>query len=392
MSTAAGHAQARWASLRSAIEAAMILVIGMGFGRFAYTAIYPHMVDEGLLSLHDGSLAASANYAGYLLGAILSMRVHARSTHRLCIWSIAGTVICLGLLALPIPVWLIVAIRGLAGLFSALSMVSASLWLLEHRKHGAGAPLLYAGVGIGIALSAELLVLATHLGWHSAGMWLLLSAVTLLIGLLAAPGIVSSGEGTPDALLKPASSSQALVAAWPLVLIYGLAGLGYIVTATYLPVLVKLALPDLNSAHVWAVFGLSAAPSCFLWHRAHERHGTRKVLRLNLFLQAIGVALPALVPSAASYILSALLVGGTFMGTATIAMPAAQRAARAMAGKAGNKVAGKLVAIMTLVYGVGQVTGPVLAEVLYAQQHNFSSSLLAAAAALLLAIVVSLRL
>jgi len=388
VSARAGHRPARWASLRSAVEAAMILAIGMGFGRFAYTAIYPHMVDEGLLSLHDGSLAASANYAGYLLGAILSMRAQARSAHKLCVWSVIGTVACLGLLALPMPVWLIVTVRGLAGLFSALSMVSASLWLLEHRKHGSGAPLLYAGVGIGIALSAELLVLATHLGLHSAGMWLMLCGVTLVLGLLAAPGIVASGQGTLDGLLKPASAGQAPVSAWPLVLIYGLAGLGYIVTATYLPVLVKLALPDLNSAHVWAVFGLSAAPSCFLWYRAHERYGTRKVLRLNLLLQAIGVALPALVPSATSYILSALLVGGTFMGTATIAMPAAQRAARVVTSKLGSK----LVAIMTLVYGVGQVTGPVLAEALYAQHHNFSSSLLAAACALLLAIAVSLRL
>lgn len=388
MSALAGNRPARWASLRSAIEAAMILAIGMGFGRFAYTAIYPHMVDEGLLSLHDGSLAASANYAGYLLGAVLSMRAHARSAHKLCVWSVVGTVACLGLLALPMPVWLIVTVRGLAGLFSALAMVSASLWLLEHRKHGSGAPLLFAGVGIGIALSAELLVLATHLGLHSAGMWLMLCATTLVLGLLAAPGIVASGEGTLDALLKPVSISQAPVAAWPLVLIYGLAGLGYIVTATYLPVLVKLALPDLNSAHVWAVFGLSAAPSCFLWYRAHERYGTRKVLRLNLLLQAIGVALPALAPSAASYILSALLVGGTFMGTATIAMPAAQRLARAAASKVGSK----LVAIMTLVYGIGQVSGPVLAETLYAQHHNFSSSLLAVAGALLLAMVISLRL
>src|SRR5471032_2778568 len=157
----------------------MILAIGMGFGRFAYTAIYPHMVDEGLLSLHDGSLAASANYAGYLLGAILSMRAQARSAHKLCVWSVIGTVACLGLLALPMPVWLIVTVRGLAGLFSPLSMVFTSLLLLEHGKHGSGEALLYAGVRIGIALSAELLVVANHLVLHSAGMWLMLGGVTL---------------------------------------------------------------------------------------------------------------------------------------------------------------------------------------------------------------------
>lgn len=373
--------------LRAAIAAAAILAIGMGFGRFAFTAIYPHMVKEGVLTLHDGSLAASANYAGYLLGAILAMRARAHSAHRLCLWSVAGTALCLGVLALTMPVWLIVTVRGVAGIFSALAMVAASLWLLEQRRHGRGAPLLYAGVGAGIAVSAELLVLASQLGWHSAGMWLLLSGVTVLLGLAAAPAIAASGQATLDAPLvstTAAASALAPVAPWPLVLIYGLAGLGYIVTATYLPVLVGAALPGLNSAHVWAVFGLGAAPSCFLWHRLHERLGTRQALRLNLLLQALGVALPVLAPSAAGYLLSAILVGGTFVGTVTIAMPAAQRAAV----KAGTN----MMAIMTVVYGVGQIIGPVLAGSLYAQSHSFNSALLAAAGALLLAIVMSLRL
>lgn len=373
--------------LRAAIAAAAILAIGMGFGRFAFTAIYPHMVKEGVLTLRDGSLAASANYAGYLLGAILAMRARAHSAHRLCLWSVAGTALCLGVLALTMPVWLIVTVRGVAGIFSALAMVAASLWLLEQRRHGRGAPLLYAGVGAGIAVSAELLVLASQLGWHSAGMWLLLSGVTVLLGLAAAPAIAASGQATLDAPLvstTAAVSALAPVAPWPLVLIYGLAGLGYIVTATYLPVLVGTALPELNSAHVWAVFGLGAAPSCFLWHRLHERLGTRRALRLNLLLQALGVALPVLAPSAAGYLLSAILVGGTFVGTVTIAMPAAQRAAV----KAGTN----MMAIMTVVYGVGQIIGPVLAGSLYAQSHSFTSALLAAAGALLLAIIVSLRL
>ena len=373
--------------LRAAIAAAAILAIGMGFGRFAFTAIYPHMVKEGVLTLHDGSLAASANYAGYLLGAILAMRARAHSAHRLCLWSVAGTALCLGVLALTMPVWLIVTVRGVAGVFSALAMVAASLWLLEQRRHGRGAPLLYAGVGAGIAVSAELLVLASQLGWHSAGMWLLLAGVTVLLGLAAAPAIVASGQATLDAPLvstTAAASTLAPVAPWPLVLIYGLAGLGYIVTATYLPVLVGAALPELNSAHVWAVFGLGAAPSCFLWHRLHERLGTRQALRLNLLLQALGVALPVLAPSAAGYLLSAILVGGTFVGTVTIAMPAAQRAAV----KAGTN----MMAIMTVVYGVGQIIGPVLAGSLYAQSHSFNSAILAAAGALLLAIAVSLRL
>lgn len=373
----------RHSQFRSAIEAALILAVGMGFGRFAFTAIYPHMVEEGVISMQGGSWAASANYAGYLLGAVLAVRMRALDAHRLCIWSAVGTAICLALLAFLDTTSAIVVARGIAGIFSALSMVAASLWLLEHRGHGRGAPLLYAGVGVGIALSSEILVLGAHTGLQSQGMWLLLGVVTLVLGLVAVPGIRSAAPiSTSNTAL--ATDDAVTVAAWPLICMYGLAGLGYIVTATYLPLLVKTALPTLDAAHVWAVFGLGAAPSCFLWHKLHQRIGTRNALLANLVLQAIGVALPAVSQSAASYLLSALLVGGTFMGTVTIAMPAAQRVARATGRN--------LLAAMTLVYGVGQILGPALAERLYASSQSFSSSLLAAAAALLVGALLCFRL
>ena len=37
-----------FAGLRFAVEAALILAVGMGFGRFAFTAIYPHMRDTAV--------------------------------------------------------------------------------------------------------------------------------------------------------------------------------------------------------------------------------------------------------------------------------------------------------------------------------------------------------
>ena len=102
-------------NLRSAAEAALVLAVGMGFGRFAFTAILPHMVEEDVLSLGEGSLAASANYAGYLLGALLAVRARAHHAHCLCLWAVIGTAACLAALALSAPVPVIVMLRGLAG-------------------------------------------------------------------------------------------------------------------------------------------------------------------------------------------------------------------------------------------------------------------------------------
>lgn len=48
-----------------ALAGSAVLMIGMGYGRFAYTGILPLMLNEQVLSLREGNLAASANYAGY---------------------------------------------------------------------------------------------------------------------------------------------------------------------------------------------------------------------------------------------------------------------------------------------------------------------------------------
>ena len=270
----------------------------------------------------------------------------------------------------------------LLGLPVALAMIAASLWLLEQRQQAHSAPLLFAGVGIGIAVSAELLALGTWAGLHSHGLWLLLGGASLLAGLFAARGLMAASAQAPAASAPAGAAQLVPVRAAPLVIVYGLAGFGYIITATYLPTLVRSALPDLDPAHVWAVFGVGAAPSCFLWYRLHQRLGTRQALFWNLLLQAAGVILPVFLASAAGYLLSAILVGATFTGTVTIAMPAAQRIARLTKAR--------LVASMTVVYGMGQIAGPLVAGALYSPGHGFALSLGAAAAALAGAGVMSL--
>lgn len=385
MKTASTSRPVARTTLGPALAASLILAIGMGFGRFAFTGLYPVMVNDGFLTVHGGTLAASANYAGYLLGALLvsnAKPVHARS---LCIRATVGSIVCMALLGLLHSAAMIIAVRGLAGICSAVSMVAASLWLLQHMGQGHSAPVLYAGVGAGIVLSAELIALGHHAGLASPALWTVLALASLVLAIAASPALglqpdpAQASDAGPEA--RAAGAGTPLAQAVRLIAIYGLAGFGYIVTATYLPFFVQGALGPVDPIHVWAVFGFGAVPSCFFWHWLRVRLGTRHSLAWNLGVQGIGVVLPVFSHSAVAYLLSAFLVGGTFVGTVTIAMPAARRVAHA--------VRFNMLAVMTAVYGVGQIIGPLVANAILASTQSFTGSLLAAGGALVVAAVLS---
>ncbi|WP_440466281.1 YbfB/YjiJ family MFS transporter [Pseudomonas sp. YH-1] len=360
--------------LPAAVSAALILAVGMGFGRFAFTGLYPLMVRDGMLSITGGSLAASANYAGYLLGALLLSRSHEQHAARICVIALVGTLATLAAMALPAPAWFAIGVRLLAGVLSAMALVSAAQWLLQSMGESHGAPMMFAGVGIGILVSAELIAAGNAFGLGSAAIWCVLALAGLVLSLLAMPALGRAAPGAPHHTANGPRPMPELSA--PIILlVYGLAGFGYIITATYLPLLMKSSLGAIDPLQVWAAFGLGAAPSCFLWHRLHLKLGGRRALALNLLVQAVGVMLPALGDSAFLYLGSAVLVGGSFMGTVTIAMPAARMVAA--------QVRFNMLAAMTALYGVGQIIGPLAASALRGLTGSFIPALGAAASALL---------
>ena len=365
------------------LAGAAILAVGMGFGRFAFTGMYPLMVKEAVMSVSTGSLAASANYAGYLVGALAMSGVNERHAARLSRGALVGTVASLAVLAIHPTVTLLIGTRFLAGLVSAVSLVAASVWLLQTMNHQHGAPILYAGVGVGIAASGQLIAIgeAAHVG--SPALWLLLAAAAFVLSALAWP-ITLHTAPLPDEQTQRSSPSHRSVrpniGPWTLVVIYGFAGLGYIVTATYLPLLIKTTASHLSAPYVWACFGLAAVPSCFLWHELHQRCGSRLSLAVNLLVQAIGVVLPVFSHAPSAFLGSAVLVGGTFVGSVTIIMPAAKRVA--------HVVHFNLMAALTAAYGVGQIVGPLLSERLVERTHSFDQPLAAAGAALVAAALV----
>lgn len=366
-----------------ALAGSVVLIVGMGYGRFAFTGILPLMLDEHILTLREGNLAASANYAGYLLGALMLAKARPGDAKWLNLASVLLTLLCLAALGWLRSPLAIIAVRGAAGVLSAVTLIAASLWLLQHMKHHNGAPILYSGVGMGIFLSAQFISLAKSHALTSQQIWLICAASAALLFLLVLRLLLSPSDYLVD--WKPTVSAQAAGAegqrgeAWKLLIIYGLAGFGYIITATYLPLFLSGSLTDIDPVQLWALFGLAAVPSCFVWHRLALKLGYRRAFTLNLMVQATGVILPAWSHSLAFCMLSALLVGFTFMGTVTLALPEGRRL--------NHLVTFNMIAAMTATYGIGQIIGPLAAGVLYALTGSFNAALGAAGGALFVAAV-----
>src|SRR5262245_26705333 len=55
-----------------ALAGALALAVAMGIGRFAFTPILPMMQEDAGLTVAQGGWLASANYLGYLVGALFA--------------------------------------------------------------------------------------------------------------------------------------------------------------------------------------------------------------------------------------------------------------------------------------------------------------------------------
>ena len=85
-----------------------------------------------------------------------------------------------------------------------------------------------------------------------------------------------------------------------------------------------------------------------------------------LFLQAVGIALPAVTGGSAAALIGAVLFGGTIIGVSTMALAAGRLLQFPGA-----------VALLTAGYSVGQIVGPVAVTPLL--RHGFQYALIAAA-------------
>jgi predicted MFS family arabinose efflux permease len=356
------------------------MAVGIGVGRFVYTPILPPMMAALGLSKAASGLIASANFAGYLVGALAATRTALPGPRRA--WLPGALVLSAATtaaMALTSAVAGFMVLRFLGGIASALVLILSSALVLDHLAQ-VGRPKLaslhFAGVGIGIAISAALVALQLASGASWAAMWAASGALSL-VGA-AAVALLVPGQGapapappaTPDAWRDPRFGRMTAA--------YGLFGFGYVITATFLVAIVR-ATPSIRDLEpvIWIVVGLAAAPSVLLWTFLGRRIGIQSAFAIAALTEAAGVLASVAWPSVVGICLAAVLVGGTFMGLTALGLMRGRELARGNPRRA--------MAAMTGAFGVGQIVGPVLAGVISDALGGFTVPSLAAAGGLVLA-------
>ena len=335
---------------------------------------------EGLgLTKAEGGVIASANFLGYLLGALAASMAPAGGRRGWFLAALAIGALSTAAMAATSSMAVFLGLRFAGGVASAVVLIFASALVLDRLAAAGRADLSavhFAGVGCGIAVSAVLVsgLAAGGYGWRAH--WLIGGAVSLL-ALGAVVWLIPGGaeREPPPAVARGARTDRRLAA---LIAAYGLFGFGYVITATFISTMVRLS-PDIRSIEsvVWLVVGLAAVPSVALWTWIGRRWGIHRSFALACLVEGVGVAMSVLASSAAAVLASAALLGGTFMGITALGL------IHARALSAGDPR--RSLALMTAAFGLGQMVGPTIAGFAFDLTNSFLVASLAASAALFVA-------
>nr|AIA14845.1 Major Facilitator Superfamily [uncultured bacterium] len=368
--------------------------IALGFGRFAYALLLVPMRESQGWNYAQAGLVTSANALGYLAGALIVGSVARRwGAARTLGWSLVVVSASLALTGIPMPFAGLLVMRAIAGICGSLIFVTGAvvvIQIISSARSDSAVSVYFAGPGVGIAVSGLLIPLLLHppLAWDWHLIWVAMGVVGLLTLALLAPTLRLTHDATP----RPADTSASApgfvmrdyVLLWPAMLSYGLYGLGYIGYMTFI-------IAFLQSIHVapvlvqsfWFILGVAAASTGYIWGPMIKRLAPHRSLAALLFVLAVGALLPIVVPQVWSFVLSAILFGGSFLG----AVSAITRQVRMyLPAERWTAVLGNATAI----FAIGQLIGPVLTGAIADMQNGLAIGLLGSAVLLGIATLIVL--
>ncbi len=290
-------------------------ITGVGFARFAYTAMIPFLVASGQVTAPQADYLGAANLAGYFAGALIAHRLGLKTgnTH-----GIRGgfilTVLGLALSAIPGGFWWLMPWRFLIGVTGGVLMVLGPSFLLTQvppAVRGRAGGIIYAGVGLGAGLGS--LIVSPLASISPILAWLGLTAGAMVATAASWPRWRGGyAPSTPPAGATPSILGATLTL--PLLLgclAFGADGAGFIPHSVFWVDFVarELGLGTKIGSITWLLFGLGAVFGPSLAGALGDRIGLGRAYVVVFVVKAIAIALPWQISAVPVLALSALIVG-----------------------------------------------------------------------------------
>ena len=374
---------------RPAHPARLILIlslaptIGLGIGRFAYSLVLPDMRDTLGWSYSVAGFMNTVNAAGYLVGALTTARlIRWLGLSTSIRWGTLACVLALALSAISDNLVVLSFARLLVGIGAAPTFVAGgALAARIAQSYPVRASFLlslfYAGQGFGI-LTSGLIAPFVLQGFGPGSWWIVWWAMTLVSATLTIPVLmapIEAGSGPDDA--KPARFAIRPVLIY--LICYFLFGAGYIAYMTFMIAYVRDAGGGAAAQSAfWCLIGLGALVTPWVWRGLLARDNGGLSTAIILGVTAVGAALPLFGHSVVLLAVSALVFGVSFFAVVGSITAFVRFNSPPSAWPKG-------IAVATIVFGIGQILGPIAVGAITDAFGNLSYALNASALLITLA-------
>ncbi len=307
---AAGASHDAWR--RIALGGGGGMFVGMGLGRFSYTAMVPALVEAGGLTAVQAGRVGMVNLIGFMLGAAVSAKMLVIGSAR---WVLTGVIVLSGVAlaasALPYGFAWLALCRGVVGVTTGITMV-LSLALIAatapERKRPVAASFVFAGVGIGVLTSGTLVPMLLDHGLAAAWSGLALAGFAGVV--LAIWGWNAAPDLRPPAS-QPSGARMSLRPLAGLLVAHALFSLGIVPHTLYWVDYIARGLGQgitIGGLH-WSLVGVFSVLGPWMAAWLALRMGAAWALVVGFLALGAGIGGPALWPVVAMLVISSALFG-----------------------------------------------------------------------------------
>lgn len=367
------------------IAGVLIVFACLGLARFAFGMILPNMQIELGMNATQAGIVGSANFIGYFIGLFLIAPFYAKFGPAQLISRALWTQ-CLSMLLMslsPNYIWA-ASTYIITGFFGALANIAVMTYIAQvvpPQIKGRATGIVVAGIGLGIIVSGAvvpLVELILPFSWRIS--WAIFALLIAFMGVLTHATLeqfVPHHTSHPTADTLHLRNILAFGPFWRtgfLFFIFGMSAISYM-TFFVATAVNKWQVSTEISGTFWALLGVSSLFSGPFFGAVSDRIGRYATLSILFILQAFAHGLLFLtIPS------GWLLVSAGLFGFSTWAVPSIMTTLSSELF--GSSHTARILGLITLFFGIGQMIGPLGAGILtdftrdFGVAFGFSSSCL----------------